>query len=261
MAEAESISPPSSVEPVARSAEVNNEDSAVVEWQGWTPKALRKSTLVLLALLFAVIAFAIGALYVVSRLNDGLCDAKSRDHYAWTYAPTASFTLVAAIWNQVEFRTLQMQPWRALAEGRKEASQSVLLDYISSWNVIVLLKAIKRRQVVVGAAVSASLLLKILIVLSTGLLTLSEVQRTQSGTTLAVKDRFLSQGSQFDPNEVDARPAALVLAYGQTNLEHPIGTTLDEAYQRFLHHMILVQELSLVRPRLRFCPPRWIANP
>ena len=221
------------LKPFVRTRKVNSGHDAAVKDSGWTPKALRRYTLLSLALLFAILAIVIGVLYAISRLNDGLCNAQSKDHYLWTYAPTALFTLIAAIWSQVEYRALQMQPWRALAEGQKAASQSVLLDYISQWNVIVLFKAIKWRHVVVSAALCASLLLQGLIVLSTSLVTLSEIQIQQSGAQLTVVDKFIPDGALFDPSQVDARPAALVLAYGQTRLQHAPGTTLTEAYQQF----------------------------
>ncbi|KAK3720453.1 hypothetical protein LTR37_003866 [Vermiconidia calcicola] len=207
----------SSVQPVGASSEPKGEDATAMQRQSWTPTALRRYTLLSMVLLSATIILAIGALYIVSRLRDGICNAQPNDHYLWTYAPTALFTIVAALWSPVDYRALQMQPWRAMAEGREDVSQTVLLDYVSPWNVKVLYKAIKRRQVIVAAAICVSLILQALIVLSTGLITLNDIERSQSGMTLAAKDRFLLEGSGFDPNQLMAKriSSTLVGAFGQ----------------------------------------------
>lgn len=199
----------------------------------WTPEILQKRWLFSMAAFFCMIIVTLGILGIVSNRNNGLCNVETRLHYLWTYTPTALFTILAAIWSQVLYRTKQIQPWVSMAEDRKEASENVLLDYISDLDLLVIFKALKRGHVVVAAAVLVSLLLQLLIVLSTGLLTSQTFNNYPSETNLQLIDRFLANGSAFSPARVDIRPAALVLGLAQEDLTLPPGITRDMAYQQF----------------------------
>ena len=56
---------------------------------GWTSTYLQKTTLLAFAIGFLCILLAVVALAVVDAKHDGIANAKSNEHYLWTYGPTA----------------------------------------------------------------------------------------------------------------------------------------------------------------------------
>lgn len=56
---------------------------------GWTSTYLQKTTLLGFAVIFFSLLLAVIALAVVDAKQDGIANAKSNEHYLWTYGPTA----------------------------------------------------------------------------------------------------------------------------------------------------------------------------
>jgi hypothetical protein len=80
-------------------------------------------------------------------------------------------TIIAAFWTQVEYRTRQMQPWEEMAKGPQSVANSLLLDYISPNPLLAFIRSCKNRHLPVALTLFASFLLKVLIVISTGVFT------------------------------------------------------------------------------------------
>ena len=55
----------------------------------WTPFFLRRTTLSVFLVVFLSLVIALAVLYNYSQLHDGVGTADNRDHYLWTYGPTA----------------------------------------------------------------------------------------------------------------------------------------------------------------------------
>lgn len=120
-----------------------------------------------------------------------------------------------------------------MAQGPKTVNKSVLLDYTSPWNVIILFKSRRRRQYAVALEISCLLLVQLLIVLSTGLFTLSTVHRVAFETQLSLHDSFIRDASTFDPSQVDYHPVAMAAAVGGLNQSMPSDSTMDSGNERF----------------------------
>lgn len=142
------------------------------------------------------------------------------------------FTIVSALWGQVEYRALQLLPWRLMSRGLVPASDSVLLDYLSMWNVSALVKSLKRRHFIVAIAVTASLMIKLMTALSTVLFTTEDVHLKYT-RELQVQKVF--DGSTYNQSTVDGRVFLKAWGVAQHNLSNPAGTTPDRAFQNFFY--------------------------
>ena len=68
-----------------------------------------------------------------------------------------------------------MQPWNELSKGSSDAGRSLLLDYLSPIHITSLFRAVRYRHIPVVASILCFAALKIVILLSTGLLVLAPV--------------------------------------------------------------------------------------
>lgn len=142
-----------------------------------------------------------------------------------------AFTLLAALWGQVEFRTKQLMPWKIMAKGPAPAKETLFLDYISPWNVLALVSSLRAFHFPVTLATGGSLLIKLLTVVSTGLLMLQSTDVHHKSATLVASNAF--NGSGFSNASIDARPYSMVYAAQKFGSEYPFGTTDRYAYQTF----------------------------
>ena len=150
-----------------------------------------------------------------------------------TYKPTdltSVLTCVAAFWARVIYRTKQLMPWRAMANRPQTASNSLLLDYVSSMSPVALWKAFSNGHHAVSLVIVSSALLTATTIFSTGLFTLQYTDVTRHNVPLMLTNMF--DWSNFDWQSIDARPTAVV--YGTLlGLKYPDGTTARYAIQNF----------------------------
>lgn len=144
----------------------------------WTSVWLRKRTLLALAALFTSLAASLIAVWLANRSQHGFRPVLSKNHYAWTYGPTAVLVVVLTLWRQVDYHCKLMQPWQELRHGPADAERSMLLDYLSPLNITSFFRAVRHRHVSVAASIAGFAILKLVIVFSTGLLTLTPVSVT-----------------------------------------------------------------------------------
>jgi hypothetical protein len=142
------------------------------------------------------------------------------------------FTVVSALWGQVEYRTMQLLPWRLMSGGFVSGSDSVFLDYLSVWNVLALFKSVKRRHFMVSLAVGASLVIKLMTALSTGLFIARDVKLVV-GDSFQVRHVF--DGTSYNQSAVNSQVYLKAWGIAQHNLSYPLGTMAGHAFQSFYH--------------------------
>src|SRR3569833_2637994 len=112
----------------------------------WRPFYLRRLVLALFVLVFVLIIGTVEALLFVSNSNDGLGTANAGQHYLWTYGPTAVLTLVAALWGRVDFQSKAAAPWMRLSQRPHAATRTLLLDYITTFQLAALFRSLRNRD-------------------------------------------------------------------------------------------------------------------
>ncbi|PGH08564.1 hypothetical protein GX51_01083 [Blastomyces parvus] len=136
----------------------------------WTPFWLRKPTLFGFVILFIVLWIALIVLWLFVKRNNGLEIVPTSSRYLWRFFPVAVMVIVAGLWRQVDYHCKAAYPWHEMRKGLASAGKSMALDYISDWQVNTFLKAIKSGHHSVAASAFGSVLLKVALIFSTGLL-------------------------------------------------------------------------------------------
>ncbi|KAJ5995103.1 hypothetical protein N7481_002080 [Penicillium waksmanii] len=198
---------------------------------GWRPSYLRKRVLILFILTFAAIIAALEVIYQSSEARNGIAISTQDRHYFWTYGPTAILTIITTLWSRVEFQTKQSAPWQALHDSPQPADKSVLLDYISDMQPVVIWKALKNKHFAVASATSCSLLLQLLIIFSTSLFSLQEAQVQKSNIPINIHDTFSTKNSEIDT--VGSQPYDILNGILFENVTYPLGTTENLTFQEF----------------------------
>lgn len=199
---------------------------------GYSPLFTRRWVLLSFALLWALIFVSLQILYSVSQSHKGLATTDSSLRYLWTYGPTAILVVITVLWRQVDYAAKYIQPWGQLAKGPASAERSLLLDYVTTFQVVALWKSLRFRHLTITATVLIFILIKALTVISTGLLNLEAIEF--ENVAQSMRPLTIFDGSQGLPVEaVDSRAA--VGLYGAKNFGMllPNGTTLDYAFQVF----------------------------
>lgn len=199
----------------------------------WTPIWLKRTTLGLFALLFALLVVGLALLWHFDRVNDGFEVASGMKQYAWTYAATVIAVALVALWRMVDYHAKLAMPFDALQNGPLKPAESLFLDYVSKFQLVALFEAIKNNHFAVMTTVTGFVVLKVVTVFSTGLLFLLPTQVAQKNASVRARgfssDAFdpstaLDQSS-FSPLPVYAYHGAMAQGMSLEN-----GVTLDMAY-------------------------------
>lgn len=180
-------------------------------------------------------AIALAAMYAISERYGGLSSINNRYYFVWTYGPTALFTLVMVYWTSIEYRAKQLLPWMLMQKGFTPASQSILLDYVSSWKVLALCRSLRHGYFFPALAISGTLLTQLMIVFSTGLLATQEIRR-EVKTPVTINQAFNTHGwNQTVTTGQNFDPMTFMTAYGVRNfgVSYPFGTTTHHAFTTF----------------------------
>lgn len=145
--------------------------------------------------------------------------------------------LVIAAWSQVEFWTKALTPWQEMRQRPCRAEISLLLDYISTNQLVAIWNALKNKHWAVLSASCGTLLLRLITIFSTGLLVLQPSEMTNQQVPMTSVTRFNAHqprnvSTDYFSGEPDYSAApgvtyAGVLRYG---LPYPEGTTATAAY-------------------------------
>jgi hypothetical protein len=97
---------------------------------------------------------------------------------------------VAVFWRQVDYRAKEIMPWAGMAQGPTHPEKSLLLDYVSPMQVVSLWCAAKHRHWVIIWTISVFISIKVLTIISTGLLVLESPMIQANPTTLVANTTF-----------------------------------------------------------------------
>ena len=151
-----------------------------------------------------------------------------------TYMPTALLLVILAAWRQADLGCKLSAAWIELSKGHAPASRSVLLDYISTFQLLSFYQSIRNGHVAVALGVLGFVFLKIATIASTGLFTL------RSRTSTLVHPITLGHnfnGSLYDSSDLnllqDQSPVFTAYGIMAANLGSPFGTSASAAYPAF----------------------------
>lgn len=135
----------------------------------WQPIWLRKATLILIVVVLLLLVICLVVISTDLEHSKGYHVSPGTSHYAWKYTPTLLSLIVVAIISRIDFWTKTLMPWKALALGPESPHETVLVDYISEFQIVSLIAAFKRIHVPVIATVTAYVFSLGLAIASTGL--------------------------------------------------------------------------------------------
>ncbi|KAF5989028.1 hypothetical protein FBULB1_1183 [Fusarium bulbicola] len=133
------------------------------------PFWLSKYALVIFGLIFAALAASLIALKCVSDSHDGFPLNFSSSECSWTYGPTAVLIIVLSFWRRVDCYYKAAEPWRELQTRPVLGSRSLLLDYVSLFQLQSVYQSFGFRHYRVFATIFSFFLLKGIILVSTTL--------------------------------------------------------------------------------------------
>ncbi|KAK8040014.1 hypothetical protein PG993_008425, partial [Apiospora rasikravindrae] len=161
---------------------------------------LRKSIVLAFLSVFLACAAALVFLCLFAQQQGGLRLRWRRNHYLWTYGPTAILALVLSLWRRVDSVYRLNQPWWCLLAGRPvPSSESVLLDYTSPFFVTTFIRALRLRHYPVAASVFIFTLLKLIILASTAVFFVGPSSKPVT-VPVAYTSRFSGSDLWTDPS-------------------------------------------------------------
>lgn len=153
------------------------------------PFWLSKAALAVFLLVFILCATSLIVLNSVITSRNGLSLTISSSSYSWTYGPTAILIVVLSFWRRIDHYYKVREPWRELLAGPSSSKNSLLLDYISSFQVVSITQAVKRRHFPVAASIGGFFLIKFIILISTTLFVVMETD-SERFLNVSMQDHF-----------------------------------------------------------------------
>lgn len=143
-------------------------------------------------------------------------------------------TLVLALWNRVDFRIRQMAPWMSMSQGMMTSNIGALLkDYVAPTSPEILWHSLKNHDFAVAASTAITILITLLIVVSTGLLTLEVHPMRHEQVSYRTRSSFMSDEADTLPLIKSSLPVDILDAIDAISLPYPIGTTPKSVFQLF----------------------------
>lgn len=143
--------------------------------------------------------------------------------------------MFAALWGQLEQSAKQIMPWSIMNCNETIAKQSLTLNYLTSSILGSLYRSLKGGHFLVSLSICGSLLLRLAIIFSSGLLRLEYKSVTSSGR-LRFQDTFDLSKSVHHADRGPLFPEEKSLGYWSIlkyGLSYPSGTTSLSAVQSF----------------------------
>lgn len=195
----------------------------------WRPLFLRRLVLFGFITIFVLVIGAIEGLLAASRHNVGIATSSYAQHYLWTYGPTAFLTVVAALWARTEYQSKMAAPWIRLSHPDVPASRTLLLDYVQQYTFVAIFRSLRNRDFTVSITATISIIIKILIVISTGLLSLSLAGVTDDSYPMVLQTTFLNDNTGLSSRGTLAW--YVIQGESNRNLTLPDGVSGDYAFQ------------------------------
>ncbi|KAI0156556.1 hypothetical protein GGR57DRAFT_84884 [Xylariaceae sp. FL1272] len=204
-------------------------NSAAATSMQWRPFWLRRTVLFGFVLVFLLVITTVQTLLAISNQYNGITTSSASNHYLWTYGPTAFLTILAGLWGRTEYQSKLTAPWLHLSQGPSPASRTLLLDYLSPSQPSALVASLRNRDFTVSVGIVTSILIKILIVVSTGLISLSPTIVNQESHTMVIQNKFVEDR---DCLRTPGNLAAYILeSLNSKNLTLPDGISHEYAFQ------------------------------
>ncbi|KAI0199351.1 hypothetical protein F4808DRAFT_471653 [Astrocystis sublimbata] len=200
----------------------------------WQAAYLQNSRLVIFPICFLSFIVAVQVLIHISQVNDGLATPWKHLHYLWTFGPMAALTLVAAFWNRVEFQLKSITPWAHMVQGDR-ADKTLLLDYRSMFQPMVIVTAVKFRDWAVASASLCSLTLRVTIILSTSLIALTLTEVHDTDVPVALRSSFVESAAKLGDvaTRLGSLPYYTMRGLSERKIPYPDGTWNNYAFQQF----------------------------
>lgn len=194
----------------------------------WRPLYLRRAVLLGFILVFILVIIAIESLLATSNQKNGIASNSVSLHYLWTYGPTAFLTGVAALWARTEYQSKLVAPWIRLSQGAVPASRTLQLDYVGQFPPSAIFSSLRNRDYTVTIALTVSIIIKILITLSTGLITLTLVH-IHGDYPMILQDKFIDSDVNF--STTGNLPWHMMRGLSDWNMKLSDGISKDYAFQ------------------------------
>ncbi|KAK3900761.1 hypothetical protein C8A05DRAFT_35588 [Staphylotrichum tortipilum] len=192
----------------------------------------RRPFLAGLALL--LVLFIAGLEILNSRSNQGhgffISAPGGALRYLWVYGPAFVFTIVAAIWGQLEYQIQVLVPWLELARAPLPATSNLLLNYITPLAIKSFFRSLSARHYAVSLGVLGGLIAKITVIISTGLL-VAETTQFSIDAEFRMADRF-SLRQNYSLSSV-ADTGVTLWAISQGGVPYRPGATPEHAALSF----------------------------
>ncbi len=198
----------------------------------WRPYYLQRKILSAFFAIFAACIIVGEALLDYSGRNAGLLGQTNINlRYLCVLLPPAVMTVIATLWSRVEYQAKLSAPWLQLARGPKPADQTLLLDYFTMAPPMDAVRALKNGDVAVACASIIAMLLKVVIIVSAGMISLTVLEDTLETTPITLTTQFANNASQLAT--VGSGPLLTMLGLQRDNLTFPDGVSRQIAYQEF----------------------------
>lgn len=210
------------------------------------PPVLRLPCLLAFGAFVTILCLFVGFFWHFTQRPDGI-QISAVNHYVLAYGPTAVLVWLVAFWRQVDFHVKDLTPWNELCSGTSCASQSVVLDYVSTLQITALWTAIRNRHIPVVVTTLGFTLLKIATLSSTGFLLVQSYYKQQD-VTATLQSRFLSPYINDANNTALFDQSLFYTTYGvlAQNLSKPFGLGEGFAYATFKSEPVLTQATNLI---------------
>ena len=206
----------------------------------WRPFYLQRKILASFAVVFVGLALIFEALYYHSNRGAGLAGVSDRSaNYLWRLGPVVILLVITALWNRGDYQAKISAPWIRLAKGPVEAERTLLLDYLGTYLPCSIVQAVRNRDLMVACTAAIALLLRIVVVISTGFVATALVSlpgQTAPGTaTTGFSEETIAKATAIRMGLTNAGALALYTTVGvlQDNGSYPDGVSARYAYQQF----------------------------
>lgn len=197
----------------------------------WRPIYLTPASLGVFLTIFLACLASVQTILAISDRHTGFSgDDDALHRVLWSYGPVAILTLISSFWARLEMQTKTTASWFSMAQGNTVASRSLLLDYTSQLQPTAIVSALRHKNYSVAGATMVSLLLKVLLVLSTSLITLSPATTVRHRSVpLRLKSEFVDDAAGVIAN--GSLAAANFASIVRFNTSLPRGVSDTYAYQ------------------------------
>ncbi|CAK7229675.1 hypothetical protein SBRCBS47491_007331 [Sporothrix bragantina] len=202
----------------------------------WRPYYLQRKILSAFFATFAACIVVAEALLDYSGQNAGLLSETATNlRYLLAIVPPAVLTLLSALWGRVEYQAKMSAPWLRLAKGPDSADRTLLLDYFSMVPPRDVFRAMKNGDTAVACASVIAILLKIVIIVSTGMISLNVLSNMEETVPITLTTQFVNNGSRLAT--IGTVPLLTMVGLQRDNLTFPDGTSNQFAFQEFTSDM------------------------